>query len=165
MKSKLFSRIGFCTDFSENADEAFAVALEMAATFGAAMEIIHITANLMHSPPVHTTYMPVEYDPEFAEELSRAAMKSIEEKYVSRLPEGMHHNVNVVSGYAATEILRLAGEKQLDLLVMGSHGLTGLAHVLFGSTAERIVRKAGCSVLTVRHKSSRTSPLVSAATP
>jgi nucleotide-binding universal stress UspA family protein len=152
MESKLFRRIGFCTDFSENADQAFVVARDMAAKFGASLEIIHITVSLVHSPPVHATYMPVEYDPEFVEQVSRAAMKSIEERYLSRLPEAMLHSVSVVSGYAATEILRISEEKGLDLLVMGSHGLTGIAHVLFGSTAERVVRKAGCSILTVRHK-------------
>lgn len=150
MESKLFSRIGFCTDFSENADQAFVVAREMAVRFGASFEIIHITVSLTHSPPVHATYMPLEYDPGFVEEVSRAALGSIGEKYVKRLPEGMPHNVNVVSGYAATEILRLTEERGIDLLVMGSHGLTGIAHVLFGSTAERVVRKAPCSVLTVR---------------
>ncbi len=146
----MFSKIGFCTDFSENADQAFVVARDMAVKFGASLEIIHITVSLAHSPPVHSTYMPVEYDPEFVEEVSRAALASIGEKYVKRLPEGMPYNVNVVSGYGPTEILRLAEEKGIDLLVMGSHGLTGIAHVLFGSTAERVVRKAGCSVLTVR---------------
>ena len=150
MGTKLFGRIGFCTDFSENADQAFAVAVEMAVKFGASIEIIHITVDLAHSPPVHDTYMPVEYDPTFVEEISRAALESIAEKYVKRLPEGVENNVTVLSGYAATEILRLAEERRLDLLVMGSHGLTGIAHVLFGSTAERIVRRAGCSVLTVR---------------
>jgi nucleotide-binding universal stress UspA family protein len=152
MESKLFNRIGFCTDFSENADQAFVIARDMAAKFGASLEIIHITVSFVHAPPVHATYMPVEYDPEFVEQVARAAMESIEEKYVKRLPENMEHGVNVVPGYPATEILRIAEEKNLDLLIMGSHGLTGLAHVLFGSTAERIVRKAGCSVLTVRPK-------------
>ncbi|MGC8493893.1 MAG: universal stress protein [Syntrophobacteraceae bacterium] len=152
MESKLFSTIGFCTDFSENADHAFVVAKDLAIRFGASFEIIHITANLVHSPPVHATYMPVEYDPEFIEEVTRAASASIDEKYVKDLPGGMVYHVNVVSGYAVTEILRLVQEKGIDLLVMGSHGLTGIAHVLFGSTAERVVRKAGCSVLTVRLK-------------
>lgn len=152
MESKLFSRIGFCTDFSENADQAFVVAREMAVKFGTSLEIIHVTVNLAHSPPVHATYMPVEYDPEFVEQVSRAAMGSIEEKYVKQLPESVSYNVNVPSGYAVTEILRLVEEKGIDLLVMGSHGLTGIAHVLFGSTTERVVRKAGCSVLTVRLK-------------
>lgn len=152
MESKLFKKIGFCTDFSDNADEAFVVAREMASTLGATLEIIHVTFSLAQSPPVHATYMPVKYDPKFAEELSRAAMGSIEDKYVKRLPEGMSYKVTVTSGYAVTEILRFVEEKGIDLLVMGSHGLTGIAHALFGSTAERVVRKAGCSVLTVRFK-------------
>jgi nucleotide-binding universal stress UspA family protein len=55
-----------------------------------------------------------------------------------------------LSGYPATTIVELAKEKEIDLIVMGSHGLTGVAHVLFGSTADRVVRKAPCSVLAVR---------------
>ena len=152
MDSNLFKRIGFCTDFSENSDQAFEVVREMAVKFGAEIEIMHVTVDLAHTPPVHDTYMPVEYNPGFAEEISKAAMDAIGEKYVNRLPNGVFHHETVVSGYPATEILRLAEERGIDLLVMGSHGLTGLAHVLFGSTAERIVRRAGCSVLTVRLK-------------
>jgi len=150
----LFTKIGFCTDFSENADQAFIVARDLAVQFGASIEIIHITTNLALSPPVHATYMPVEYDPNFIEEITRAALKSIQENYVGKLPEGLPHDVNLRSGYAATEILKIVEEKELDLLVMGSHGLTGIAHVLFGSTADRVVRKAACSVLTVRLRKS-----------
>ncbi len=151
----LFRKIGFCTDFSENADQAFIVARDLAVQFGASIEIIHITANLALSPPVHATYMPVEYDPNFIEEITQAAMKAIQENYVGRLPEGLPYGVNLHSGYAATEILNVVEEKKLDLLVMGSHGLTGIAHVLFGSTADRVVRKAACSVLTVRLRKSQ----------
>ena len=150
----LFRKIGFCTDFSENADQAFIVARDLAVQFGASIEIIHITTNLALSPPVHATYMPVEYDANFIEEITQAALKSIQENYVGKLPEGLLYNVNLESGYAATEILKIVEEKELDLLVMGSHGLTGIAHVLFGSTADRVVRKAACSVLTVRLRKS-----------
>ena len=150
MSTKLFKKIGFCTDFSENADQAFIVARDLAVLFGASLEIIHVTVSFSISPPVHATYMPIEYDPKFIEEVTQAAMKSIRENYVAKLPAGLSHNVSIQSGYAATEILRIVDEKRLDLLVMGSHGLTGLAHVLFGSTADRVVRKASCSVLTVR---------------
>jgi nucleotide-binding universal stress UspA family protein len=97
--------------------------------------------------------MTVEYDPNFIEEITQAALKSIQEKYVEKLPEGLPYEVNLRSGYAATEIIRVVEEKEIDLLVMGSHGLTGIAHVLFGSTADRVVRRAACSVLTVRFNS------------
>ena len=150
MEAKLFKRIGFCTDFSENADQAFAVAMDLAYRFGAELEIIHVMVSFSLSPPVHATYMPIEYDPKFIDEVTQAALKSIEEKYVAQIPESVPHNVNLLSGYASTEIIRVVEEKGIDLLIMGSHGLTGLAHVLFGSTADRVVRRAPCSVLTVR---------------
>jgi len=150
MGSKLFKRIGFCTDFSENADQAFIVAGDLAINLQAPVVIIHITVNFSLSPPVHAAYMPVEYDPKFIEEITEAATESIREKYLEKLPRGTAAEVVVRSGYAATEILKVVEEKEIDLLVMGSHGLTGLAHVLFGSTADRVVRRARCSVLTVR---------------
>ncbi len=148
----IFKKIGFCTDFSENADQAFIVAKDLAVQFGASMEIIHVMVSFSLSPPVHATYMPIEYDPQFIEEVTQAAMKSIREEYIDNLPPSVPHNVNLLSGYASTEILRVVEEKGIDLLVMGSHGLTGLAHVLFGSTADRVVRRAACSVLTVRFR-------------
>ncbi len=154
METKLFKTVGFCTDFSENADQAFIVARDLAVKLGASIEIIHVTVNFSIYPPVHATYMPIEYDPQFIEEVTQAAMKSVREKYVEKLPAGLPYNVNIESGYPSTEILRLVEDKGIDLLVMGSHGLTGLAHVLFGSTADRVVRKAACSVLTVRLRKS-----------
>ncbi len=147
-----FKRIGFCTDFSENADYAFEVALELAEQFGARLYVIHVMVNFALSPPVHATYMPVEYDPKFIEEVTESAKRSINEKYIDKIPESVAHEVSLLSGYASTELLRMAEEKGFDLIVMGSHGLTGLAHVFFGSTAERVVRRAPCSVLTVRPK-------------
>jgi len=152
METKLFKNIGFCTDFSENADQAFSVAKELATQFGANLNIIHVMVSFSLSPPVHATYMPIEYDPNFIEEVTQAATNSIQEKYTANLPEGLRFEVSLLSGYPSTEILRHVEEKGMDLLVMGSHGLTGLAHVLFGSTADRIVRRANCSVLTVRLK-------------
>ena len=154
METKLFKTIGFCTDFSEHADQAFIVARDLAVKLGASIEIIHVTVNFSIYPPVYAAYMPIEYDPQFIEEVTQGAMKSIREKYVEKLPAALPYNVNVESGYPSTEILRIVKDKGIDLLVMGSHGLTGLAHVLFGSTADRVVRRAECSVLTVRLRKS-----------
>ena len=53
-------------------------------------------------------------------------------------------------GRASQEIVRVASEEKADVIVMGTHGYTGMAHVLLGSTAERVLRRAPCPVLTVR---------------
>ncbi len=148
MQKDLFKEIAFCTDFSENANMAFLTAKDLAVHYGASLHIVHVMAAL--SAPVNEVYVPMEYDTTFVERVSKAAQESIEELYLSKLPENQANFVHLLSGYPATEIIGLARERKFDLIVMGSHGLTGLAHVLFGSTADRVVRKAPCSVLTVR---------------
>jgi nucleotide-binding universal stress UspA family protein len=150
MTASLFKNIGFCTDFSSHADQAFTVAKDLAWHYGATLHIVHVMVNFSVSPPLHSTYMPIEYDPKFVEEVAAAATEAIRNRYETNLKEKQPYEVHLLSGYSSTEILRLAQEIPLDLIVMGSHGLTGLAHVLFGSTADRVVRRSPCSVLTVR---------------
>jgi nucleotide-binding universal stress UspA family protein len=150
MATGTFKNIAFCTDFSSHADEAFAVAKDLAWHYGATLHIVHVMVNFSVSPPLHSTYMPIEYDPKFVEQVTAAASEAIESRYIAAIKEKQPFEVHLLSGYSSTEILRLAKENEFDLIVMGSHGLTGLAHVLFGSTADRVVRKAPCSVLTVR---------------
>lgn len=152
MQENLFKKIVFCTDFSDNADHAFQTAKDLAWRYGATLHIVHVMVNFSLAPPIHATYMPIEYDPGFVEQVQEAAKDSIEKRYLTQLSEKQPVEVEMLSGYASSEILRLAEEKDIDLIVMGSHGLTGLAHVLFGSTADRVVRKSPCSVLTVRPK-------------
>jgi len=148
MQKNLFREIAFCTDFSENADEAFLIAKDLAWRYGANLHIVHVMVTF--SAPVHEAYVPIQYDADFVEKVTEAARKSIEERYADQLKQKQSYTANLLSGYPATEIIEFVKEKGIQLLVMGSHGLTGLAHVLFGSTADRVVRKAPCSVLTVR---------------
>jgi len=148
-----FKNIAFCTDFSENADRAFNIAKDLAWHYDAALHIVHVMVDFALSPPIHATYMPIEYQPEFVEQIKQASKESIQNRYVLQLKERQRYEIQLLSGYASTEIIRIVQEKDIDLIVMGSHGLTGLAHVLFGSTADRVVRKSPCSVLTVRPRS------------
>jgi nucleotide-binding universal stress UspA family protein len=150
MNTILFKSIAFCTDFSANSDNAFVTAKDLAWRYGATLHIVHVMVNFSVSPPLHSTYMPIEYDPKFVEEVTIAAKEAIQSRYLENLKEKQAYEIHLLSGYSSTEILRLAQETDIDLIVMGSHGLTGFAHVLFGSTADRVVRKAPCSVLTVR---------------
>lgn len=153
MQTNLFKHIAYCTDFSDNADEAFVTARDLAWRYGAHLHLIHVMVTF--SAPVHEAYVPIEYDARFVEKVSQSAKDSMEERYVSQLKEKQPYSIHLLSGYPATEIVEFTKARQVDLVVMGSHGLTGLAHVLFGSTADRVVRKAPCSVLTVRFPQQR----------
>ncbi len=150
MKNVHFKRIAYCTDFSDHANEAFWTVRDLAERYEATLHIVHVMGTF--SVPVDGSFIPMEPDITFFEKASQAAQASIEERYVSKLNGGLPHFVHLLSGYPATEIVGLAKEEKIDLIVMGSHGLTGVAHVFFGSTADRVVRRAPCSVMTVRTK-------------
>jgi nucleotide-binding universal stress UspA family protein len=149
MVKTLYRSIAYCTDFSENADFAFQAAKDLAWRYGAHLHIVHVVVSLSPSP-IREVYVPIEVDARMVEEASDAARETVEKRYVAELREKQTWEVHVLSGYPATEITQFVESSGVDLIVMGSHGLTGLAHVVFGSTADRVVRKAPCSVLTVR---------------
>ncbi len=156
MSENILKHIAYCTDFSENANVAFDLAKDLAWRYGATLHIVHIVVGLTLVPDQEIC-VPIELVPEdsrvkIMESATEAAGERIEELYLSRLKEKQHREIHIVPGYPATEIIKLAKEKDFDLIVMGSHGLTGLAHVIFGSTTDRVMRKAPCSVLTVRQK-------------
>lgn len=148
MKKNLFKEIVFCTDFSNNANDAFLAAKDLVARYGANLHIVHVLVTV--AAPATEFFVPEELDPMVVEKVSRTAQGAIEELYLSKLPEDQNRAVHILSGYPVTEIIELAKRKNADLIVMGAHGMTGLAHVLFGSTANRVMRKAPCSVLAVR---------------
>ncbi|ROR01515.1 universal stress protein [Desulfosoma caldarium] len=149
MSDNLYRSIAFCTDFSDNADEAFTAAKDLAWRYGATLHLVHVMVTFT-SAPIREIYVPLEMDMHFVERATEAVKTTMEERYVRRLREKQPYELHILSGYPASEIVRFVQENSIDLVVMGSHGLTGIAHVLFGSTADRVVRKAPCSVLTVR---------------
>ncbi len=152
MQTNLFRNIGYCTDFSKHADEAFRVAKDLAWRYSATLHIVHVAVNFSLAPPISDTYIPIEYDPDFMEKIVGAAKSEIQSRYLNQLKENQPYTVNLLSGYPATEILRYSKTTEIDLMILGSHGLTGFAHTVFGSTADRVVQKSSCSVLTVRMK-------------
>jgi nucleotide-binding universal stress UspA family protein len=149
MEENLLKHIAYTTDFSENADEAFRLAKDLAWRYGATLHIVHVMVTFSFSP-IREVHVPVEYDAKFVERATESAREAIETRYVTQLKQKQPYAIHLLSGYPATEVIQFAKENQIDCIVMGCHGLTGIAHVIFGSTADRVVRKAPCSVLTVR---------------
>jgi nucleotide-binding universal stress UspA family protein len=129
------------TDFSERSDFAFRLACSLAHDYGARLVVLHVA-----EPPMAVATEGVLIPPPaFDLEPLRARLQQLRPSD-SKVP--VEHRL--VQGDAATEILRVAGEAKCDLIVMGTHGRTGLGRLLMGSVAEQVVRKASCPVLTVK---------------
>lgn len=135
-------------DFSPTAHEALAPASDLARRYGAALVLLHV-----YEPPVY----PVPPDgmrlpsPEaMAAEVTtletelEGVQRQLREQGVSNV------TVNIAQGDPLTEILRVVKDVGIDLVVIGTHGRTGLKHLLLGSVAEKVVRHAPCPVLTIR---------------
>jgi nucleotide-binding universal stress UspA family protein len=124
------------TDWSEPSNHAFRFAAVLARELDAQLVVLHVVPlpAVMYGPP------PESYLEHLREELC-CLTPSDPETRVRHL---------VVEGDPAAMIVKAAGENQCDLIVMGTHGRTGLNRLLMGSVAEEVVRKAPCPVLTVK---------------
>lgn len=138
------------TDFSEPSYEALKVADELATHFGATL---HIT-NVVPLVPIVEAPIGVESASfniaSYQQELEAQAKKSLR----SMLEQKVSKDVKVVSevliGNAAGEVMRYANEKNMDIIIIATHGLSGWRRFIQGSTTDQIVRQANCPVLTIR---------------
>ncbi len=142
-------KIAFCTDFSENADQAFDMAFDLTQKYQAQLLLIHVVPPLVFPSPVMEDFISEQASLQFSEDAIQRAMEQIEKNYLGKMGDYKNALVRVLSGHPASEILNFVDQENVDLVVMGTHGFTGLAHFFLGSTAEKVVRRADCSVLTV----------------
>ena len=142
-------RILVPTDFSKHSENALKYAVAFAEKFGAELHLLHVVQDLALFIPDAVAVAPPLAPPvaQFAAAARTALERVVQEHQLDRF--SVHPEVR--EGTPFYEIVRFAGERTIDLIVMGTHGHTGLVHVLLGSTAEKVVRKAPCPVLTVRH--------------
>jgi len=128
------------TDFSEHSDYALRLACALARDHGARLVLLHVAAppTPIYGGDILGAVPPDSHDEE------RQRLDQLQ------VPDTVSTERRFVEGDAATEILDVAEKTASDLIVMGTHGRTGLARFLMGSVAEQIVRKAPCPVLTVK---------------
>ncbi|MGH7984982.1 MAG: universal stress protein [Candidatus Binataceae bacterium] len=147
-----FSKIIAATDFSEDSALALSFAEEIARKFAAEIIVFHVDQPLQ---PVAVSELNPGLDVgtmnRIAEEQRLLALGELD-KVVARLRDsGLKARGLLRVGAPFLEIINAAQGEGADLIVLGTHGRTGLAHVLIGSVAERVSRKAHCPVLTIRH--------------
>jgi universal stress protein A len=135
------------TDFSELSKQGLKSALELAQSFGAELLLLHVV-----DPPAYPVegIVPSHLGAPLMDDLERQASTEL----AQMLPEAPASRVNVSRrvgvGIPHRKIVEVAEEEEADLIVLTTHGRTGLSHLIMGSVAEKVVRTAPCPVLTIR---------------
>ena len=142
-------KILYATDFSKLSEWALGYAVYLARTCQAELHCVHVVddsyqywltldaAAIPAGPPV--------------EQIIEAAEKQLAEFASGKAPDDLAVTTKLLRGRPFIEIIRYARDNAMDLIVMGTHGHSGLTHILMGSVAEKVVRKSPCPVMTIRH--------------
>lgn len=142
----MYDRILVPTDGSENTAAAIEQALGLAETYGAEVHALYV---------VNTGAMPspeIDFREEFVREGERIGREATESVVGAAREAGVGATASIVRGTPYEEILEYAEDNDVDLIVMGTHGRTGLGHFLLGSVAERVIRHSDLPVLVVRSR-------------
>ena len=142
-------KIACCTDFSDNAEAAFATALDMAEKYQAKLFVIHVLPPVIN--PVSTDIDWTFPDVPEQKSLLLNLEKRMQQDYGSRLKGDIDYELIVLNGHVSSEIITFLRDNSVNLVVLGSYGLSGMGLVVFGSVSRRVARKAPCSVLIVRN--------------
>ncbi|MCF7803417.1 MAG: universal stress protein [Candidatus Marinimicrobia bacterium] len=138
----------YTTDFSEYSKYALPYAVEMVEKFNGTLHCMYVVEPI--NAPVDFGWTQVNYA-ELEENHTEHAKKSLDSIIEEDVPAGIPTRSEVRLGRSFKEIIDYARENDIDMIVMATHGLSGLSHILFGSTTEKVVRKSPCPVLTIRH--------------
>ena len=134
-------------DYSVYSEKALEYAIEFAGKYEAKLYLIHVLDIRIYDMNDPDLYNVNIVDKDTIERLKERLLRCISEDIKGKISV----EAVVVQGVPFTEIIRMAKEYMVDLIVLGTHGRTGLSQAIMGSVAERGVRKSPCPVLTIRH--------------
>ena len=147
------------TDFSDGSRLAIDYALKLARKLGATVHLLHV----LEDPNVAGLFTEVYVDLETVRKARRCDARGRMNALLTDL-NAPRITDEIATGQVARTIAGIAADRGVDFIVMGTHGRTGLAHVLVGSVAEQVIRIAGCPVLTVREGLAATEAFAEALT-
>ena len=134
-------------DYSVYSEMALKYAIEFAEKYQAKLYLVHVLDIRVYDINDPDLYNVNIVDEETINKLRERLLKCVNEDTKSKISV----EAIIIQGVPFAEIIRTAKERKIDLIVLGTHGRTGLSHALMGSVAEKVVRKAPCPVLTIRH--------------
>lgn len=150
-----FKKILVPVDFSSDSAQAVRMAMDLALRYEAALTLIHVYEPVAYMmPDANTFFTQPQLDQLFAE--LRKHLDALQAE--ARAGGVVRVETRLEQGFAVSEICESAKRMGCDLIVMGTHGRTGLSHLFLGSVAERVLRMAPCPVLTVKTKDRELKP-------
>ena len=135
-------------DFSPDADTALTQAMALALALDARLTLLHV----IHMMPLTVGEVPPFHLDAYMEELENDAQQQMQITLQRVHRAGLQGDSAIVHGVPFDTIVDMARDEKVDMIVMGTHGRTGLPHALMGSVAEKVVRLAPCPVLVSREK-------------
>lgn len=142
-------KILYSTDFSDCSKEAFPYALSLAAKYEAKIDLIHV----VHEPVNITGFVMAHISFDVMEkEMAEVADKKLKAFCDENLKGDVEYAIHIKKGIPFKEITKAAEELGSDIIILGTYGTTGVGHLFFGNTAERVVRTSSIPVLTVKEK-------------
>jgi nucleotide-binding universal stress UspA family protein len=145
-----YKNILYCTDFSESAKAALPFAIDLTKKYGAVLHVIHVYQDPEHLAEYEiSSQMKMDWV-HLAQSLGTETERKLN-ALCAEISQGMKPcQHKMLRGKPHLEIIRYTEENSIDLIVLASHGLSGWEHVLFGSTAERVLRESPCHVLVIK---------------
>ena len=139
-----FSKILYVTDFSESSEYAGQYAISIAGKYGCRLYVAHVV-----EPFTYADDFGIDYGAQLRE-MEATARRLLDNTAASMKRTGADVESILLSGNPSAEIVKFAKEETIDLIVMATHGRSGVEHLLMGSVAEKILRKSPCPVMTVK---------------
>ncbi|MFW6146868.1 MAG: universal stress protein [Thermodesulfobacteriota bacterium] len=134
-----YKKVLFCTDFSENSDYAFDFAYGIAKRDKGLLYMLHVIPRNPHQAYAEG-YIPYEDLARIQKSVEEYVVESFQRHYIKNIEDGVHFETVIKAGREDEEILEFANKEKVDIIVIGTHGRTGIEHVFFGSVAEKILR-------------------------
>lgn len=139
MEYPKYKKVLFCTDFSENADYAFDYAYGIAKRDEGLLYILHVIPENPHQAYADN-YISKEDLKRIQKSIEEYLDDNYSERYVKKIENGVKFEIVTKSGREDDEIIKFSKQEKIDIIVMGTHGRTGIEHVFFGSVAEKVLR-------------------------